>query len=100
LHQCLQKDALFALFSTYLRSNDVHFQCVDFIEKELKKNGLKIVDLERLFKETNPFSDERKRKNLLSRIHHYAEDNRQTTEEVLKEFLEELNSARPERVWM
>lgn len=73
--------------------------CVDFIERELQKNELVPVDLERLFRESKPFSEEQKRKRLNSNIDNLARDNRQTSEKLLEELLEERRSATPLRVW-
>ncbi len=101
LHDCLDKNALFALLDTFLRSKDVHFKAIDFLEKEFKKDkDFQIVNLKKLsFQKANPFTDEKKRKRLLTAIHHLAVDNRETDAELLNELLIEVQAPNYIHLW-
>ncbi len=93
LYDCLDKNALFALMSKFLRSEDIHFKVIGFLEEALKKNeNLQIVNLERVFHKSNPSTDEKKRKRLLLAIHRHALEHRQTDVALLKEFLIEVQA--------
>jgi len=89
LKQCLNQGYLFALFSKFLRSKDVCFRSVKFIESELKKGRLDEVVIEKLVRESVPLSQEKKVKSLQSRIRTVAGDFGISQVEFLEELLKE-----------
>jgi len=89
LKQCLDDSYLFALFSKYLRSKDVHFKAVDFIESELKKGRLDEVVIGKIVRESVPLTQEKKVKRLQSRIRKVAGDFGISQAEFLEELLKE-----------
>ncbi|MEK7719791.1 MAG: hypothetical protein AAB347_09310 [Bacteroidota bacterium] len=88
LKNCLDQNCLFALFSKYLRSKDVHFKSVDFIEDHLSDLREVILD-KRIKQEPVPISQEKKITRLQTSVRNIANDFGVTEAKLLEELLKE-----------
>lgn len=91
LSYCLDQSALFALFAQYLRSRDVTFKVVDFVENEIQDGSLREVELERINRIPIPLTQEQKVRNLKSSIHTVATAFGVSNIELLEELLNDAN---------
>ena len=84
----MDQNCLFALFSKYLRSKDVHFKSVDFIEDHLSDLREVILD-KRIKQEPVPISQEKKITRLQTSVRNIANDFGVTEAKLLEELLKE-----------